>query len=81
MNNPGVFDEVMDFDFRNRIGKGRNNSHRYNGNIDEVAIWNRTLSAQEAADQYAAAFVPEPASAALLAGAAGLVSLRRSRKD
>ena len=79
VNNPGVLDEVMDFDFRNRIGKGRNNGHRYNGDIDEVAIWNRTLSAQEAADQYAAAFVPEPASAALFAGAVGFVSLRRSR--
>ena len=54
-NNPGVF-EVMDFDFRNRIGKGRINSHRFNGDIDEFASWNRVLSAQEIADQYNAAF-------------------------
>ena len=56
VNNPGVFDDVMDFDFRNRVGKGRNNSHRFNGDIDEVAAWNRALTEQEIADQYAAAF-------------------------
>ena len=57
VNNPGVFDDVMDFDFRNRVGKGRNNSHRFNGDIDEVGVWNRPLTAQEIADQYAAAFI------------------------
>ena len=48
--------DVMDFDFRSRIGKGRNNARRYNGDIDEAAIWNRTLSAAEVADQFDAAF-------------------------
>ena len=81
VNNPGVLDEVMDFDFRNRLGKGRINGHRYNGEMDEVAIWNRTLSAQEVASQYAAAFVPEPASLALLAGAIGFVGQRRQKRS
>jgi hypothetical protein len=80
VNFPGVF-EVMDFDFRNRLGKGRVNAHRYNGEMDEAAIWNRTLSAQEVADQYAAAFVPEPASIALLAGAIGFVGQRRHKRS
>ncbi|MEZ6190981.1 MAG: LamG-like jellyroll fold domain-containing protein [Phycisphaerales bacterium] len=57
VNNPGVFDDVMDFDFRNRIGKGRVNAHRYNGDMDEVGTWNRALTPQEIADQYAAAFI------------------------
>jgi hypothetical protein len=57
VNNPGVFDDVMDFDFRNRIGKGRVNAHRFNGDMDEVGTWNRALTPQEIADQYAAAFI------------------------
>jgi len=54
--NPGVFDDVMDFDFRNRMGKGRNNAMRYTGDLDEPALWNRALSPQEIADQFNAAF-------------------------
>ncbi len=77
VNNPGVLDEVMDFDFRNRMGKGRVNSHRYNGDIDEAAIWNRVLSSQEIADQYASA-IPEPASLALLACGVGYIGTRRT---
>ena len=57
VNNPGVFDDVMDFDFRNRLGKGRINGHRYNGDMDAVGTWNRALTAQEVADQFAAAFI------------------------
>ncbi len=55
VNDPGVY-EVMDFDQRQRIGKGATNSMRYNGDIDEAAIWNRILSDQEVYDQYMAAF-------------------------
>lgn len=57
VNNPGVFDDVMDFDLRHRLGKGRNNSMRYSGDMDEPAIWNRVLSAAEIQAQYEAAFV------------------------
>ncbi|MEQ9459981.1 MAG: LamG-like jellyroll fold domain-containing protein [Phycisphaeraceae bacterium] len=55
--NPGVFDDVMDFDFRHRLGKGRNNGMRYSGDMDEVSIWNRVLSPSEIQAQYEAAFI------------------------
>ncbi len=57
VNNPGVFDDIMDFDFRNRLGKGRVNAHRYNGDMDAVATWNRALTPEEILAQYEAAYV------------------------
>ena len=35
-----------------RIGEGNPNSERFNGTMDEVAIWNRTLTATEIQDIY-----------------------------
>jgi len=72
-------EEILDFDFRHRIGKGRDNARRFNGDIDEPAIWNRALTDQEIAAQFNAALVPEPASVLLLGGAAAASVLRRRR--
>ena len=51
-----IGDEIMDFDYRQRMGKGRANAMRYNGDMDESALWNRVLTAEEVKAQYDAAF-------------------------
>lgn len=77
----------VDFSSLN-VGKARAGTTRYwNGAIDEVALWTRPLSADEAMQVYnlgssgqtiPVAPVPEPASAGLaVAAAAGLLARRR----
>lgn len=65
-----------------KIGSYRANGRLFDGSIDEVAVWNRDLTAQEAADLYnlgvAAVAIPEP-SVALLGGLGVLALLRRRR--
>ena len=59
---------------------GGNSDHNHNGSVDEAAIWlNRALTVEEAQGLYNAAFIPEPASAALLLGATAILSRRRHR--
>lgn len=54
--------------------------HNHNGSIDEAAIWmNRALTVSEAQGLYNAAFIPEPASIALILGATSFLSCRRRR--
>jgi hypothetical protein len=49
------------------IGARGDNLYGFTGLLDEVAIWNRTLSATEALALYEALTVPEPSALALLA--------------
>lgn len=60
---------------------GANLQWEYAGLVDEFSVYDVALSANDVAFLAAnpGATVPEPASAALFAGAVGLVSLRRSR--
>ncbi|MEX2216275.1 MAG: LamG-like jellyroll fold domain-containing protein [Phycisphaeraceae bacterium] len=54
-------------------------SRNFAGSADELAIFNRALSSQEIAAQFAAAFIPEPASATALL-LAGTMMFRRARR-
>jgi len=57
------------------------NNRNWNGLIDEVAVWNRTLTIDEVAELYnsgAGSAIPEPATMSLLA-LGGLALLRRRR--
>lgn len=60
------------------IGMHRAESRFFDGQIDELMIWNETLNATQVAAIYAAT-VPEP-SAALLGGLGLLAMLRRRRR-
>lgn len=60
-----------------RIGANPNGAERFNGLIDEVAIYDAALSADRIAAHYAAA-IPEPAS--LLCMSAGVLALLRRRR-
>lgn len=60
-----------------RIGSRGDNGNRFDGFIDEVAIYDSTLSASRVKAHFDAAFVPEPASALLLAMAGGALLRRR----
>ena len=78
----GTFVNGTDFTStgRHQFGKGTNNASRYQGFADELAIWDRALSATEVSQQFAAASVPEPSAVAVLAvGSAGLLARRRRR--
>lgn len=75
----GVFTDGTDFvsSGRHQFGKGYNNSLRYVGSTDELAIWTGALTDQQVAAQYQSA-VPEPAGIALFAlGAATMIRRRR----
>jgi hypothetical protein len=64
-----------------RFGKPRSNIRYYEGIADELAIFNRQLSASEVAFQYKSAFVPEPGSITLaLTSLLGLMCFRRRRR-
>lgn len=61
------------------IGAEASDFRVFVGEIDEVALFDRALSATEVADLYAAALVPEPTGAAMLAlGATALLRRRRN---
>jgi len=69
--------------FGNRIDMLTNNQ-RFNGNLDEIAIYGSVLSEQIVASHYQVALngfaIPEPATLSLLAlGAAALAARRRRR--
>lgn len=56
--------------------------HNHNGSVDEAAIWlNRALTVPEAQGLYNAAFIPEPASVALLLAAASFLSCHRRSRE
>lgn len=68
------------------VGKARDGTspgRYFNGTIDEFAVWTRPLSEAEALEVYnlgvAGAGIPEPASAAIIGLAGGLMALRRRR--
>ena len=66
-----------------RIGGYSTGSPGFIGLMDEVAIWDRALSGEEARGLYysALALVPEPGSFVLLAlGGLALVAVRRRRR-
>ena len=77
----GTFANGTDFTStgRHQFGKGTNNASRYQGFADELAIWDRALSATEVNDQFTAAAVPEPSAvgAVMVAGATLLARRRR----
>ncbi len=62
-----------------RFGKELVGTRYFIGSADELAIWDRTLSAGEVDAQYTAAIVPEPATMSLLA-LGGIAMLRRRKK-
>lgn len=53
---------------------------QFDGNIDEVAIYSKALTAAEAGGLYDALFIPEPATMSLLALGGVAVLLRRKRR-
>ena len=77
----GTFADGTDFvsSGRHQFGKGTNNASRYQGFADELAIWDRPLSAAEVSEQFTAA-VPEPSAVgAVVAAGATLLARRRRR--
>jgi len=81
----GILNEnstFADFDHTFAVGardlRGVIDNH-LNSVIDEFVIYDKTLTAEDAANHYAAALIPEPGSLALLAAGAGLILLRRRR--
>jgi hypothetical protein len=65
--------------FSFRIGTRGSGSGNFIGHLDEIAIWNRSLTEQEAMQLFQAV-VPEPGTFALLLGALFAGVLRRGRK-
>ena len=78
----GAFANGTDFTStgRHQFGKGTNNASRYQGFADELAIWDRALSATEVSDQFTAATVPEPSAVGVLAVSSACLLARRRRR-
>lgn len=77
-----TFNNFSTFQWEARVGTGgRQNpdAQKYNGRMDEVAIYNRALSAAEVQSHYAAGTIPEPSLGVLSAVGAALLGFRRRR--
>ncbi len=59
---------------------GSSGWHFHHGKLDEVAVWNRTLSAQEAMSLYTGIPIPECSSFFFMIFALGVISWLRNRK-
>ena len=80
--NSGVVSDTWDYAGPLVIGANANGGQNFNGTIDEVAIYNKPLSALQIQKHYAAGSVPAPSAllVALCGAVPGVVLLSRRRR-